>query len=150
MRPIEQTSMYIQDRINNIQQIRQDRQTRQAYKSLQNAEDAFTKQIQREELKATPGLINKLRLRHDQIVANRADRKMDRAELDYLRTTQRTTRDINRYYNQAERRSISTYNNYTNAVNNQAPVSNTNTANSQASVAETNTTYSQAPVNYLI
>ena len=62
MRPIEQASMYMKDITSNIQQIRQDRQTRQAYKSLQNAEDSFTRQIQREELRATPGLINKLRL----------------------------------------------------------------------------------------
>ena len=122
MRPIEQAAMYIQDRSNNIQQIRQDRQTRQAYKSLQNAEDSFTRQIQREELRATPGLINKLRLRHDQRIANRADNKMDKAEIDYLKTTQRQVRDTNRYYNQAERKSISTFNNYTRAVYNPEPV----------------------------
>jgi hypothetical protein len=122
MRPIEQTAMYVQDRMGNIQQIRQDRQTRQAYKSLQNAEDSFTRQIQKEELRATPGLINKIRLHHDQRIANRADRKMDKAELDYLKTTQRQIRDINRYYNQAERKSISTYNNYTRAAYNPAPV----------------------------
>lgn len=122
MRPIEQTAMYIQDRSNNIQQIRQDRQTRQAYKSLQRAEDSFTRQIQREELRATPGLINKMRLHHDQRIANRADRKMDRAEVDYLKTTQKQIRDTNRYYNQAERKSISTYNNYTRAVYNPDPV----------------------------
>ena len=122
MRPIEQTAMYIQDKTNNIQQIRQDRQTRQAYKSLQNAEDSFARQIQREELRATPGLINKIRLHHDQRVANRADRKMDRNELEYLRTTQKTVRDINRNYNQAERKSISTYHNYTRAVYNPNPV----------------------------
>lgn len=122
MRPIEQAGMYIQDRMDNIQQIRQDRQTRQSYKSLQNTEDSFTRQIQREEVKATPGMINKMKLRHDQRVANRADRKMDRAEVDYLKTTQREIRDTNRYYNQAERKSISTYNNYTRAVYNPDPV----------------------------
>jgi hypothetical protein len=122
MRPIEQAGMYIQDRMDNIQQIRQDRQTRQSYKSLQNTEDSFTRQIQREEVKATPGMINKMKLRHDQRVANRADRKMDRAEVDYLKTTQRETRDTNRYYNQAERKSISTYNNYTRAVYSPDPV----------------------------
>jgi hypothetical protein len=89
---------------------------------LQRAEDSFTRQIQREELRATPGLINKMRLHHDQRIANRADRKMDRAEVDYLKTTQKQIRDTNRYYNQAERKSISTYNNYIRAVYNPDPV----------------------------
>ena len=122
MRPIEQASMYMKDITSNIQQIRQDRQTRQAYKSLQNAEDSFTRQIQREELKATPGLINKMKLYHDQRVIDRADRKADRAEVDYLKSTQRTSREINRYNNAAERKSISTYNNYTRATYNPTPV----------------------------
>jgi hypothetical protein len=122
MRPIEQASMYVQDKINNLHQAKQDRQTVKAYKSLQSAEDSFTRQIQREEVKATPGIVNKIRLRHDQREANRADRKMDRAEVDYLRTTQKTARDINRYYNQAERKSISTYNNYARATYIPTPV----------------------------
>ena len=116
MRIAEQTSMYINDRINNIQQIKQDRQIRETYKDLQKIENSLTRQIQREELKATPGVINKVRLAHDQRVANKADRKVDKAELEYLKDTQRTLRDINRYYNQAERRSIETYKPYTKAT----------------------------------
>ncbi|MDY6822109.1 MAG: hypothetical protein SVN78_10875, partial [Deferribacterota bacterium] len=96
---------------------RYDRQISKTYKDLQKIENSLTRQIQREELKATPGVINKVRLAHDQRVANKADRKMDRAELEYLKDTQETLRDINKYNNQAERRSIETYKPYTKATN---------------------------------
>ncbi|MDY6821941.1 MAG: hypothetical protein SVN78_10015, partial [Deferribacterota bacterium] len=61
MRIAEQTSMYINDKINNIQQTRYDRQISKTYKDLQKIENSLTRQIQREELKATPGVINKVR-----------------------------------------------------------------------------------------
>lgn len=112
MRPIEQTAMYLEDRISNVNAIRQDKTTRQAYKSLQNAEDSFTRQIQREELKGTPGLFNKLRLYHDQRAVRRADNKLDRLEMDALKSNQRTIRDAVSAYEQAERRSLSSYRAY--------------------------------------
>ena len=111
MRVTEQPALFMQQRqdYNMLKSLH--KAERQAFKINQRTDNKIDRSNQREIRKNTPGMFNRMRMKRDDVKANRADLRIDKTERNALKELQDSERKMVRIDNRATRWQSNTYEN---------------------------------------